>query len=62
MEAFVENVKKPLKAKKAYRKKDPAYADSSIQQQQHLLQRLSEEWSASECGGPPFTPEKKVVK
>jgi hypothetical protein len=47
---------------KAYRKKDPAYADFSIQQQQHLLQRLSEEWSASGCGGPPFTPEKKVMK
>jgi hypothetical protein len=47
---------------KAYREKDPAYADLSIQQQQHLLQRLGEEWSASECGGPPFTPEKEVMK
>jgi hypothetical protein len=44
---------------RAYRKKDPAYADFSIQQQEHLLQRLSEEWSASECGAPPPTPEKK---
>jgi len=47
---------------KAYREKDPAYADLSIQQQQHLLLRLGEEWSASDCGGPPFTPEKEVMK
>jgi hypothetical protein len=47
---------------KAYRKKDPAYADLSNQQQQQLLQRLGEEWSASECEGPPFTPEKEVMK
>jgi hypothetical protein len=47
---------------RAYREKDPAYADLSIRQQQHLLQRLGQEWSASECGAPPNTPEKKAVK
>ena len=43
---------------KTYRKKDPAYADFSIRQQQHLLQRLSEEWTRSGCGEPPQRPEK----
>jgi len=47
---------------KTYRKKDPEYADFSIQQQQRLLQKLSEEWSASECREPPPTPERKSGK
>jgi hypothetical protein len=34
---------------KTYRKKDPEYADFSIRQQQHLLQRLNEEWTESQC-------------
>jgi hypothetical protein len=47
---------------KTYGKKNPEYADFSIQQQQHLLRGLNEEWSASECEGPSFTPEKEVMK
>jgi hypothetical protein len=47
---------------KTYRKKDPDYADFSIQQQQHLLQKLSEEWSASRCGGSAATLERKTRK
>jgi hypothetical protein len=43
---------------KTYRKKDPAYADFSIRQQQQLLQRLSEAWTRSGCGEPPQRPEK----
>ncbi len=35
---------------KTYRKKDPAYADFSIQQQRHLLRRLNEEWTGARCG------------
>ncbi len=50
--AFIENT---------YREKDPAYADFSIQQQQHLLQRLSEEWVRSECGEVPSPAEKRVL-
>ena len=46
---------------KTYRKEDPAYADFSIQQQQHLLQRLSEEWARSECREVPSPTEKKVL-
>ena len=42
-----------------YRKKDPGYADFSIRQQQHLLQRLREEWTRSECKEPPPTLAKK---
>jgi hypothetical protein len=38
---------------KTYRKKDPGYADFSIQQQEHLLGRLTEEWTASACGELP---------
>ncbi|HUL37475.1 MAG TPA: hypothetical protein VLW47_07300, partial [Thermodesulfobacteriota bacterium] len=38
--AFIENT---------YRKKDPAYADFSVQQQQQLLQKLSEEGTRSGC-------------
>jgi hypothetical protein len=44
---------------RAYRKKDPKYADFSIRQQQHVLQKLSGEWTRSECTAPPRTPEKK---
>ena len=46
---------------KTYRTKDPAYADFSIQQQQHLLQRLSKEWARSECREVSSPPEKKVL-
>ncbi len=46
---------------KTYRGSDPAYADFSIQQQQHLLQRLSEEWARSECGERPSPAEKKIL-
>jgi len=45
---------------RAYRKRDAKYADFSIRQQQQILQRLSEEWSRSECTEPPQTPEKKA--
>ncbi len=50
--AFIENT---------YREKDPVYADFSIQQQQSLLQRLSEEWTRSVCGEIPPPAEKKVL-
>jgi hypothetical protein len=46
---------------KTYRKKDPAYADFSIQQQQQILQRLSEA-SQSDCRELPRTPAKKARK
>jgi hypothetical protein len=39
---------------KTYREKDPEYADFSIRQQQQLLGRLSEEWTASECRETPL--------
>jgi len=35
---------------KTYRRKDPIYADFCIRQQEHLLQRLVEEWTESGCG------------
>jgi len=44
---------------KTYRKKDPRYADFSIRQQQHILARLSEEWSRSGCREPLPTLAKK---
>ncbi len=44
---------------KTYRRKDPEYADFSILQQQQDLQRLSEEWTGSECREPPPRPEQK---
>jgi hypothetical protein len=44
---------------KTYRKKDPAYADFSVQWQQETLRRLSEEWNRSECREPSPTPEKR---
>ena len=34
-----------------YRKKDPRYADFTIQQQQEILRRLHEEWGRSQCKG-----------
>ena len=34
---------------RAYRKKDPKYADFSTRQQQEILRRLFEEWYKSEC-------------
>ena len=43
---------------KAYRKKDPGYADYSIQQQQRLLQRLDEEWVESGCKEASVSREK----
>jgi len=47
---------------KTYRKKDSKYADFSIRQQEHLLRRLNEEWTRSECREPPPTPEKRGSK
>jgi hypothetical protein len=47
---------------RAYRKKDPEYADFSIQWQQELLRRLSEEWARSECREPSSTPVKEEKK
>jgi hypothetical protein len=44
---------------KTYRKKDPKYADFSIRQQRHLLAKLNEEWSRSECKEPLLSIEKK---
>ena len=44
---------------KTYRKKDPRYADFSIQQQRHLLTRLNEEWRKSGCQ-EPFPSLKKI--
>jgi hypothetical protein len=46
---------------KTYRKKDPKYADFSIRQQQHLLRRLSKEWTRSECREPLPTQREKSV-
>jgi hypothetical protein len=47
---------------RTYRKTDPAYADFSIQQQQWILQKLTDEWSRANCTEPPSKPEKKVRK
>jgi hypothetical protein len=47
---------------KAYRKRDPKYADFSIRQQQHMLERLSEEWTRSECREPLPSPTRKVYQ
>jgi hypothetical protein len=47
---------------RAYRKKDPKYADFSILHQQRLLVKLNEEWTRSECREPPPTLEKKAKK
>jgi hypothetical protein len=45
---------------RTYRKKDPKYADFSVQQQQLLLGRLSKEWAGSECKEPPPAPARKA--
>ncbi len=45
---------------KTYRKKDPRYADFSIQQQLLQLRRLEDEWARAECGRLPLTPVKKA--
>lgn len=47
---------------RAYRKKDPKYADFSTRQQQEILRRLFEEWYKSECKEPvvPPPPPKKT--
>jgi hypothetical protein len=45
---------------RTYRKKDPRYADFSIQQQELLLGRLTEEWTRSGCRESLLTPVKKV--
>ena len=47
---------------RTYGKKDPQYAYFSIQQQQHILTRLSEEWDGAECKDPTSSPEKKARK
>jgi hypothetical protein len=44
---------------RAYRKKDPKYADFSILHQQRLLVKLNEEWTRSECREPPPAPDRK---
>ena len=46
---------------KTYRKKDPDYADFSIRQQEHILERLSEEWTRFECKESPPAPTKKRI-
>jgi len=45
---------------RTYRRKDPKYADFSIQQQRLLLGRLTEEWTRSGCGVSPVPPVKKA--
>jgi hypothetical protein len=45
---------------RTYRKSDSKYADFSIRQQQHILQKLSGEWTRSECTEPLQTVEKKA--
>jgi len=47
---------------KTYRKSDPEYADFSLQQQEQILQRLSEEWNRSKCTEPPPAPGKRVKR
>ena len=47
---------------KTYREKDPEYADFSIQQQEHILERLNEEWKQFECKEVSPTPAKKTNK
>jgi hypothetical protein len=47
---------------KTYRKTDPDYADFSIRQQQHILERLKEEWNGLDCGEPSSSSAKKSRK
>lgn len=44
---------------KTYRKKDPDYADFSIQQQERILEKLNEEWKKFGCKGLAPASEKK---
>jgi hypothetical protein len=41
---------------KTYRKKDPNYANFSVEHQFEILSRLFEEWAKSECHPPPAPP------
>ncbi len=43
---------------RAYRKKDPKYAEFSIGQQLEILRRLQEEWDKTECQEPPVPVQK----
>jgi hypothetical protein len=45
---------------RAYRKKDPKYANFSTRQQQHYLRRLNEEWNQAECRAAALKPEKRT--
>jgi hypothetical protein len=45
---------------KTYREKDPDYADFSIRQQQHILERLNDEWTQSKCKELPPSPKRKT--
>ena len=47
---------------RTYRKRDPDYADFSIRQQQHLLQRLDEELIRSSCKKRFLLPKKNTKK
>ncbi len=44
---------------KTYRKKDPRYADFSLREQQHVLQKLKLEWARFACTEPAPAPKKK---
>ena len=45
---------------RTYRKRDPKYADFSVEHQQEILRRLNEEWAKSQCKGPPPPIKTKV--
>ncbi len=45
---------------KTYRKRDPKYADFSIQQQQEIILRLVKEWNHSRCKFPPLKKRESV--
>ncbi len=47
---------------RAYRRKDPAYADFSIRQQKEVLRRLEDEWGKTQCKEPPAPPQGKTPK
>ena len=47
---------------RTYRKKDPKYADFSVEHQQEILRRLNEEWAKSQCVEPPPPPKKMGKK
>jgi hypothetical protein len=46
---------------KTYREKDPDYADFSIRQQEHILEKLNEEWDNFECEGLAPASTKKGI-